>query len=62
MDGRTLNFLKVLGEYSRVYLPIRVGRRCRAVDVMDTIEELLKLYPGSIHLGMDNVPKFIAHA
>jgi len=56
MDGRTPKFLNVLDEYSRVYLAIRVGRRCQAVDVIDTIEELLKLYPAPIHLRMDNCP------
>jgi len=37
-----------------------VGRRCKAVDVIDTIEELLKLYPPPTHLRMDNGPEFIA--
>jgi transposase InsO family protein len=45
MDGRTLKFMNVLDEYSRVCLAIRVGRRCQTDDVIDTIEELLKLYP-----------------
>jgi len=30
--------------------------------VIDTIEELLKLYPAPTHLRMDNGPEFIAHA
>jgi len=47
MDGRTLKFLNVIDEYSRLALAIRVGRRCRAVEVIDTIEELLKLYPAA---------------
>ena len=46
----------------RVCLAIRVGRRCKAVDVIDTIEELLKLYPPPTHLRMDNGPELIAHA
>ena len=62
MDGRTLKFLNLIDEYSRVCLAIRVGRRCKAVDVIDTIEELLKLYPAPTHLRMDNGPEFIAHA
>jgi putative transposase len=28
-DGRRLKFLNVTDEYSRLYLAIRVGRRCR---------------------------------
>lgn len=62
MDGRTLKFLNVLDEYSRVCLAIRVGRRCKAVDVIDTIEELLRLFPAPTYLRMDNGPEFIAHA
>ena len=52
MDGRTLKFLNVIDEYSRVCLAIWVARRCQAVDVIDTIEELLKLYPPPTHLRM----------
>ena len=62
MDGRTLKFLNVIDECSRFALAIRVGRRCRAVEVIDTIEELLKLYPAPTHLRMDNGPEFIANA
>ena len=41
MDGRRLKFLNIVDEYSRMCLAIRVGRRCKATDVIDTIEELL---------------------
>ena len=58
MDGRTLKFLNVIDEYSRLCLAIRIGRRCRAAEVIDTIEELLKLYPPPTHLRMDNGPEF----
>ena len=54
MDGRMLRFLNVIDEYSRVCLAIRVGRRCRAFEVIDTIEELLKLYPAPTNLRMNN--------
>jgi putative transposase len=62
MDGRTLKFLNVIDEYSRLCLAIRIGRRCRAAEVIDTIEELLKLYPPPTHVRMDNGPEFIANA
>ena len=62
MDGCTLKFLNVIDEFSRVCLAIQVGRRCQALDVIDTIEELLKLYPPPTHLRMDIGPDFIAHA
>jgi hypothetical protein len=51
-----------VNEYSRICLAIRVCRRCKAMDVIDTIEELLKQYPAPTHLRMDNGPEFIAHA
>jgi hypothetical protein len=53
MDGRTLKFLYVIDEYSRLYLAIRSGRRCRAAEVIDTIKELLKHYPPPTHLRME---------
>jgi transposase InsO family protein len=62
MDGRSLKFLTIVDEYSRLCLAIHVGRRCKSVDVIDTIEELLKQYPAHTHLRMDNGPEFIAHA
>ena len=42
MDGPTFKFLNVIDEFSRVSPAIRYGRRCKAVDVIVTIEELLK--------------------
>ena len=62
MDGRRLKLLNIVDEYSRTCLAIRVGRRCKAIDVIDSIEELLKQYPAPTHLRMDNGPEFIAHA
>ncbi len=62
IDGRALKFLNVIDEFSRVCLAIRVGRRCEAVDEIDTIKELLKLYPPPIQLRMNNGPEFIAQA
>ncbi len=62
MDGRRLKFLNILDEYSRVCLGIRVGRRCKAVDVITAIEELLGQYPAPTHLRMDNGLEFIANA
>jgi len=62
MDGRTLKFLNVIDEYSRPCLATPAGRRCKAAEVINTIEELLKLYPPPTHLRMDYGPEFIAHA
>jgi hypothetical protein len=62
MDGRRLKVLNNVDEYSRLCLAIHVGRRCKAVHVIDTIEELLRRYPPSTHLRMDKNPEFISHA
>ncbi len=40
IDVSTLKFLNVIDEYSRFALTIRAGMLCRAVDVIDMIEEL----------------------
>jgi transposase InsO family protein len=34
----------------------------QAVDLIDSIEDLLNLYPAPNHPRMDNGPEFIAHA
>lgn len=45
MDGRSLKFLSIVDDYTRLCLTIHVGRRFKSVDVINTIEELLKQYP-----------------
>ena len=45
MDGCRLKCLNMLDECSRICLTIRVGRSSKAVDVIDTLEQLLKLHP-----------------
>jgi hypothetical protein len=52
MAGRLLFLLTLLVDHSRVRLAIRVCRRCKPVDVIQTIGELHKLYPLTIHLWM----------
>jgi hypothetical protein len=62
MDGRMLKFLNVIDEFSRVCPATRVGQSCRAVDVIDTIEELLMLSPPRTHLRIGNGPESVANA
>jgi len=50
MHGRILNFMNVIDKLSRFFLIIQVGGSCVALDVIDTIEKLLKLYPASTYL------------
>jgi putative transposase len=61
-DGRRLKFLNVIEEHSRLCLAIRVGRRCKAKDVVAVLEELTSLYPAPTFIRSDNGPEFIAHA
>ena len=62
MKERTLQFLNVTDASNWLCLAIRVGRRCRAAEVIDTIEELFKLYPPPPLLRMNNAPEFVANA
>jgi putative transposase len=61
-DGRRLKFLNVIDENSRLCLVIRVGRRCKAKDVVAVLEELTSLYPAPAFIRSDNGPEFIAQA
>jgi len=61
-DGRRLKFLNVIDEHSRLCLAIRVGRRCRAKDVVSVLEELTSLEPAPTYVRSDNGPEFIAYA
>ena len=62
VDGRQLKFLNVIDEDSRFCLAIRVGRRCKAKDVVAMLKELARLYPAPAFIRSDNGPEFIAHA
>jgi putative transposase len=61
-DGRRLKFLNVIDEHSRLCLAIRVGRRCKAKDVVTVLEELTSVYPAPAFIRSDNGPEFIAQA
>jgi transposase InsO family protein len=61
-DGRRLKILNVIDEHSRLCLAIRVGRRCKAKDVVAVMEVLTSLYPAPAYILSDNGPEFIAQA
>jgi putative transposase len=61
-DGRRLKFLNVIDEHSRLCLAIRVGRRCKAKDVVAVPEGLMSLYPVPTFIRSDNGPEFIVQA
>ena len=57
-DGCRLKFLNVIHEHSRLCLAIRVGRRCKAKDVVAVLEELTSVYPAPAFIRSDNGPEF----
>jgi transposase InsO family protein len=61
-DGRRLKVLNVIDEHSRLCLAIRVGRRCKAKDVVAVLEDLTSLYPAPTFIRSDNGPEFISQA
>ncbi|MBW4531528.1 MAG: hypothetical protein KME02_12665 [Aphanothece saxicola GSE-SYN-MK-01-06B] len=61
-DGCRLKFLNVIDEHSRLFLAIRVGRRCKAKDVVAVLEELTSLYPAPAYVRSDKGLEFIAQA
>ncbi len=48
----------MIDEHSRLCLAIRVGRRCKAKDVVAVLEELTSLYPAPAFIRSDNGPEF----
>ena len=49
-DGRRLKLLNVIDEHSRLCLATRVGRRCKAKDVVAVLEDLSSLYPAPVFI------------
>jgi len=60
-DGRRLKFLNVIDEHG-FCLAIRVGRRCKARDVVAVLEQLTSVNPAPTFIRSDNRPEFIAQA
>lgn len=56
-DGRRLKFLNVIDHNSRIYLAIRVGRPCKAKDMVSVLEELTSLYSAPAFIRCDNSPE-----
>jgi putative transposase len=61
-DCLTLKCLNAIDESSRLCLATRVGRRCKAKDVVTVLEELTSLYPAPACSRSVNGPEFIAQA
>jgi hypothetical protein len=61
-DGRRLKFVNVINKHSRLCVAIRVGRRCRAKDVVAVLEELTSLCQPPACFRYNNEPEFIHYA
>lgn len=53
-DGRKFRMLKVVDEFTRECLAIRVTRKFRAVDVIDVLSDLFILRGMPSHIRSDN--------
>ncbi len=59
-DGRPLNLLTIVDEYTRECLAIVVQRRLTSQDVQEVLSELFLLRGCPTHIRSDNGPEFIA--
>lgn len=61
-NGKQLKFLVVIDEFTRRCLEIRVGRSCKAEDVIRTLTKLFRLHGLPTYIRSDNGPEFIAES
>ena len=54
--------LNIIDEFTRECLTIRIGRKLKAVDVIDTLSDLFILRGVPGHIRSDNGPEFVAKA
>ena len=58
--GQRLKILTVVDEYTRECLEIRVEKRMNSLDVMETMDELIRERGAPAHLRSDNGSEFIS--
>src|SRR5271154_986112 len=61
-DGRKYRMLNVIEEFTHECLAIRVARKLKAIDVIDTLSDLFILRGVPGHIRSDNGPEFVAKA
>lgn len=59
-DGRTFRMLNIIDEYTRECLAIRVSRKLKSEDVIDTLADLFISRGVPAHIRSDNGSEFIA--
>lgn len=62
VDGRTIRFLNIVDEHTRLCLKIKVGRSIKSEDAIDTLAELFMIYGVPKRIRCDNGPEFISLA
>jgi len=60
-DGRTLRFLSVVDEHTRLCMALEVSTRFPAVAVVAVLARLVAIHGRSLFVRSDNGPEFIAH-
>jgi putative transposase len=61
-DGRKYRMLNVIEEFTHECLAIRVARKLKAIDVIDTLSDLFILRGVPGHIRSDKGPEFVAKA
>jgi len=61
-DGRKFRMLCIVDEFTRESLAIRVARKLKALDVLDTLSDLFILRGIPAHIRSDNGPEFVSAA
>ncbi len=61
-NGKSFRMLNVIDEFTRECLAIRIGRKLKAVDVIDTLSDLFILRGVPGYIRSDNGPEFVARA
>ena len=61
-DGRRFRMPNVIDEFTHECLAIRINRKLKAIDVIDTLSELFILRGIPSHIRSDNGPEFVAKA
>lgn len=58
--GQQLKFLVIMDEFTRRCLALRVGKSCKARDVIKTLGELFRKHGVPAFIRSDNGPEFVA--
>ena len=61
-EGRRYRMLIVLDEFTHECLAIRIGRKLKAIDVIDVLSDLFIARGIPSHIRSDNGPEFVAKA